>query len=54
MGKTLYYTATTLDGYIADPHNSLDWLFTVDRETDRFAELFANVGAFAMGATTYQ
>jgi dihydrofolate reductase len=54
MGKTLYYTATTLDGYIADPHNSLDWLFPVDRETDRFAELFANVGAFAMGATTYQ
>jgi dihydrofolate reductase len=57
MGKTQYYTATTLDGYIADKNNSLDWLFQVDRETgesthyDRF---FAGVGAMAMGATTYQ
>lgn len=54
MGKTLYYTATTLDGYIADENNSLDWLFVVDRETNRFPEIFERVGAFAMGATTYQ
>jgi dihydrofolate reductase len=31
MAKTQYYTASTLDGYIADEHNSLDWLFEVDR-----------------------
>jgi dihydrofolate reductase len=54
MGKTQYYTATTLDGYIADPNNSLDWLFVVDRETDGFGDFFAQVGAFAMGATTYE
>ena len=24
--KTLYYTATSLDGFIADPQHSLDWL----------------------------
>ena len=30
MPKTQYYTATTIDGFIADDHNSLDWLFEVD------------------------
>ena len=57
MGKTQYYTATTLDGYIADENNSLDWLFQVDRETGEsgyYAQFFAGVGAMAMGATTYQ
>src|SRR5262245_46096191 len=32
VGRTQYYTATTLDGFIADEHDSLDWLFEVDRE----------------------
>jgi dihydrofolate reductase len=62
MPKTQYYTATTIDGYIADSDNSLSWLFAVEdddpagSETDRspFAEFFADVGAFAMGATTYE
>ncbi|WP_309131183.1 dihydrofolate reductase family protein [Brevibacterium sp.] len=26
MSRTIYYTATTLDGFIADPNDSLDWL----------------------------
>ena len=33
MSLTQYYTATTLDGFIADPNHSLEWLFT--REQDR-------------------
>ena len=55
--KTQYYTATSVDGYIADESNSLDWLFEVDRcETgkDAFDTFFAGVGAMAMGATTYE
>jgi dihydrofolate reductase len=58
VAKTQYYTAATLDGYIADENHSLDWLFEVDRETEggehSFAAFFAEVGAMAMGATTYE
>lgn len=59
MTKTQYYTATSLDGFIADAGNSLDWLFEADRGSgggsqDRFAAFFADVGAMAMGATTYE
>src|SRR3954452_24008117 len=54
---TQYYTATTLDGFLADEHNSLDWLFEVEGDTDHaedFAPFFADVGAMAMGSTTYE
>jgi dihydrofolate reductase len=55
-GKTQYFTATSLDGYIADAQHSLDWLFEADRDNTgdtSFATFFADVGAIAMGATTY-
>ena len=57
MGRTQYFTATTLDGFIADQENSLEWLFT--RKQDPHAPLayepfIAGVGALAMGATTYE
>ncbi len=55
MAKTQYYTATSIDGFIADKSNSLDWLFEVDEGTaNPFGEFFAGIGAFAMGATTYE
>ena len=57
MAKTQYYTATTLDGFIADENHSLDWLFEVDREQGgehSFGAFNADVGAMAMGATTYE
>jgi dihydrofolate reductase len=57
MTTTQYYTATSIDGFIADEHNSLDWLFQVERgdpQADRFGVFFADVGAMAMGATTYE
>jgi dihydrofolate reductase len=55
MTVTQYYTATSIDGFIADRHNSLDWLLQIESADDgRFTEFFAGVGAFAMGATTYE
>ncbi|MEV6347930.1 dihydrofolate reductase family protein [Actinoplanes sp. NPDC051851] len=55
MAKTQYYTATSIDGYIADESNRLDWLFEVDEGTENpFGAFFSGIGAFAMGATTYE
>jgi dihydrofolate reductase len=57
VGLTQYYTATTLDGFIADTDNSLDWLFTRARDEDgpgNYADFIAEVGALAMGSTTYE
>jgi dihydrofolate reductase len=52
-----YYTATSLDGFIADPDHSLEWLFTRAREEDgplSYGDFIAEVGALAMGSTTYE
>jgi len=53
--KTQYYTASSLDGFIADRHNSLDWLFQFgDAPTGDYPTFIAAVGAVAMGSTTYE
>jgi len=57
VSLTQYYTAATLDGFIADPNNSLDWLFTRQREPGgpmNYEAFIAQVGALAMGATSYE
>jgi dihydrofolate reductase len=57
MGRTVFYTATTLDGYLADEHDSLAWLFRQDNDPAGpmgYAPFIAEVGAIAMGATTYE
>ncbi|MEV4637990.1 dihydrofolate reductase family protein [Actinoplanes sp. NPDC049548] len=54
MAKTQYYTATSIDGFIADKDNSLDWLFEVEDADNPFSAFFDKVGAFVMGATTYE
>lgn len=51
----IFSTATTLNGFLADEHNSLDWLFEVDAsELPEHADFLATIGALAMGATTYE
>jgi dihydrofolate reductase len=53
--KTQYYTATSLDGFIATEDDSLDWLHALgDIGETGYAEFIAEVGALAMGATTYE
>lgn len=57
MARTIYYTGSSLDGFIATPDHSLDWL--VSRDIDQagpmnYAAFIADVGAVAMGSTTYE
>lgn len=57
MTRTVFYTATTLDGYLADEHDSLAWLFKQDIDEHgpmSYDAFIADVGAIAMGATTYE
>jgi dihydrofolate reductase len=53
--RTQYYTAATLDGFIADPNHSLDWLLQFGVEgTPDFSDFINRVGAVAMGSSTYE
>ncbi len=52
--KTIYYTATSLDGFIADSNNSLDWLLQFGEPGPGYHEFIEGVGALAMGSTTYE
>jgi dihydrofolate reductase len=55
--KTHYYTATSIDGYIADEDNSLAWLFQFsgDASSDpRYESFITDIGAIVMGSTTYE
>ncbi|WP_227354372.1 dihydrofolate reductase family protein [Haladaptatus salinisoli] len=58
--KTQYYTATSIDGYLADEDNSLDWLFQfgeieeIEGAKDDYPQFVDQVGALAMGSTTYE
>lgn len=53
--KTIYFAAASLDGYIADQNDSLEWLFKNGPTDISFIDEFlATIGAIAMGSTTYQ
>ncbi|WP_247828078.1 dihydrofolate reductase family protein [Arthrobacter antioxidans] len=55
MTRVVFYTATTLNGFIADEQNSLEWLFAVEppppEEYERFLD---SVGVLVEGSTTYE
>jgi dihydrofolate reductase len=53
--KTQYYTASSLDGFIADPNDSLEWLFPLgDIAETSYPTFIREVGALAMGSHTYE
>lgn len=52
--RTQYYTASSLDGFIATLDDSLDWLFPLgDINDTSYPGFIENVGALAMGSATY-
>jgi dihydrofolate reductase len=53
--KTQFFTATSLDGFIATEDHSLDWLFPLgDINDSSYPAFIAQVGAIAMGSSTYE
>jgi dihydrofolate reductase len=53
--KTQYYTATSLDGFIATEDDSLEWLFPLgDINDTSYPAFIAEVGALTMGSATYE
>lgn len=55
--KTQYYTACSLDGFIATEEHSLEWLFRQDIDEDgpmSYSGFGPAKGALAMGRTTYE
>lgn len=51
--RFVFYTATTLNGFLADPHDSLAWLFAVDSPEPDVSDVLDPVSLLVMGSTTY-
>lgn len=55
--KTRYYTATTVNGFIADANHSVAWLMQfpdLESQKDDYPTFIAGVGALVMGSHTYE
>jgi dihydrofolate reductase len=63
MGKSVYYCAATLDGFIAESDDTLDWLTKYDGSFDgegaepmkgSYDRFYEGIGANVMGSATYE
>lgn len=56
MALTQYYVASTIDGYIADKDDRIDWLLQFGNEPyeGHYERFIAGIGAIVMGAKTYE
>lgn len=56
MGKLILYIASSLDGYIARPDGSIDWLTSLPNPSSEdygYTELLARISTIVMGRKTY-
>ncbi|WP_159575863.1 dihydrofolate reductase family protein [Microbacterium sp. 8M] len=56
MTRAIFYTASTLNGFLADPHDSLDWLLTIPQD-EAMADIAAfteRIGVMVEGSATYE
>jgi dihydrofolate reductase len=63
MGRTQYYCAASLDGYIATTDDNIDWLMgyegsfsgtNVEPQAGSYERFYEGVGALIMGSVTYE
>ena len=55
MGKVVWHTTKSLDGFIAGPDDSMDWVFELEWGTNRLAdEVMGSTGAILAGRGWYE
>lgn len=57
MPRVIFYTATTLNGFIADDRHSLDWLFATpggEGGDEDFQAFLSGIGVLVQGSSTYE
>ena len=55
MSRVVFYTATSLNGFIATEENSLDWLFEVGSpDAVDFKSFLAGIDVVGSGSSTYE
>jgi dihydrofolate reductase len=64
MGRTIYYCASSLDGYIAEGDDTLEWLMGYEGSSDvegaepggrgAYQRFYEGVGALVSGSVTYE
>src|SRR2546427_3423769 len=53
MAKVLWHVTMSLDGFIAGPRDSMDWMLGFGEENDEVDELIKRIGAVLSGRRTY-
>jgi len=56
MTRFIYYAASTLDGFIADKEDRIEWLleFGMAEFQDQYDRFIEHIGAMVMGSKTYE